>query len=153
MRDHEVDDDGPRGLALAGQLLLAFVVGGGILSWLFSNAGTRDFPDLRPYVATALGVTLALAIAVHLRAWKVAVGGAVIIPVLAAAIWYAYEIRWNGDLNALAAGGDAGSIAMVLRGRQEGWLWGIGAPTAAGSGAALMYALYLIWRARRAERD
>ena len=137
----------PRWWTLAGHLLLVYTVGGTVLALPFGSG--RELPDFRPYLASALGVACVLAVAVLQRSWRVAVGAAVLIPIVAAAVWYAYEVRWNRPLQDVAVGGDPAAIALVLRGEREGWLWGIGTLTMTGSLAALAYALYWMWRLER----
>jgi hypothetical protein len=142
--------DSPRGWTLAAQLLAVYTVGGTLLSLPFTGSlWPREVPDVRPYVAGAVGVCAVLTVAVFQRARRLAVGAAVLIPIVVAAAWYAYEIRWNQNLHDAAGGGDPAAIAMVLRGRSEGWLWSIGANTVLGSLAALLCAFYWMWRLDR----
>jgi hypothetical protein len=136
--------------SLAVQLLLVYTVGGTLLSLPFTGSvWPSEVPDVRPYLAGAVGVSAALAAAVLLRSRRLAVGAAVLIPIVVAAVWYAYEIHWNRGLQDAAGGGDAASIALLLRGRNEGWLWGVGANTVVGSMASLLYALFCMWRQGR----
>jgi hypothetical protein len=136
--------------SLAVQLLLVYTLGGTLLSLpLTGSVWPSDLPDMRPYLAGAVGVSAVLAAAVLLRSRRLAVGAAVLIPIVVAAMWYAYEIHWNRGLHDAAGGGDAASIALLLRGRNEGWLWGMGANTVAGAIASLLYALFCMWRLDR----
>jgi len=142
--------DEPRWWMPAVHLFLLYTLGGTLLALPFTGSlWPREVPDARPFLLSAAGVAVALTLAILQRARRLAVGAAVLIPVVVSAGWYAYEVRWNRELNEMAGGGEPAAIALVLRGSNEGWLWAIGANTVLGALAALAYAFYRIWRLER----
>ena len=138
---------------MLGHLLAVYTIVGAALALPLSMVWARELTGVRHYLATAVGVAAVLTVAVVLRARRLAVGAALIIPVVAAAAWYLFEVHWNPAFQELAADGDPASIAAILRGRERGWLGAIGPATVTGSLSSLLYALFWMWKLDRADRD
>ena len=123
-----------------------------MLGWvLASTAWPRELPDLRPHLATGLALAGVPTIATFTRARRLAVGAAVIVPLLVSSAWHLLESSWAREWKMPAASGDPAAIGMVLRGAEKGWLWAIGPATVAGTFSALLVAFYFMWALERAD--